>query len=321
MYFFSLFTSPVSRHRAMTLPVLVALSLSTAMAQSTPTPPLTTTMPATALAASTTVLARGPGGVIINVSDVLSELQRAPEATRKAVLSQPEAIGQIANNLLVRRVLANEAQRDGLDKDTLVAASLAVARDRALSDARLASLDQQNTPSEAALDAYARNVYQANVAKFEKPAQTRARHILLANSGPDSLQKAKDILAQLRAGASFEELAKSHSTDTGSAARGGDLGFFGPGKMVRPFEDAVNSLAKPGDLSEPIESQFGYHIIRLDERREKAIQPFAEVRAQLLGEARAAILNEARVQKVQTMNKDFVFDEQAIEGLTKQAPR
>ncbi len=171
------------------------------------------------------------------------------------------------------------------------------------------------------MDAYARNVYQANVAKFEKPAQTRARHILLANSGPDSLQKAKDILAQLRAGASFEELAKSHSTDTGSAARGGDLGFFGPGKMVRPFEDAVNSLAKPGDLSEPIESQFGYHIIRLDERREKAIQPFAEVRAQLLGEARAAILNEARVQKVQTMNKDFVFDEQAIEGLTKQAPR
>ena len=325
MYFFPLFTSHASRHGAMTVPVLLALSLSTAMAQSTltpiPTPAQATVMPATAVPASSTVLARGPGGVIINVSDVLSELQRAPEATRKAVLSQPEAIGQIANNLMVRRVLANEAERDGLGKDPLVAASLAIARDRTLSDARLARLDQQNSPSEAALDAYARNVYQANVAKFEKPAQTRARHILLANSGPDSLQKAKDILVQLRAGASFEELAKAHSTDTGSAARGGDLGFFGPGKMVRPFEDAVNALAKPGDLSEPIESQFGYHIIRLDERREKAIQPFAEVRAQLLGEARSAILNEARLQKVQTMNKDFVFDEQAIEGLTKPVTR
>lgn len=327
MYFSPLFTSPASHHCALTLPLLLALSLPAAMAQSTPTPTSMQTSaqpvapPATAMPVSSTVLARGPGGAIISVGDVLSELQRAPEATRKAVLSQPEALAQITNNLLVRRVLANEAERDGQGKDPLVAASLAIARDRGLSDARLARLDQQNAPSEAALDAYARNVYHANAAKFEKPAQTRARHILLANNGPDSLQKAKDILTQLRTGASFEELAKAHSTDAGSAARGGDLGFFGPGKMVRPFEDAVNALAKPGDLSEPIESQFGYHIIRLDERREQTIQPFEEVRAQMLGEARAAILNEARLQKVQNMSKDFVVDQQAIEALTKPAAR
>ena len=309
------------RKNVLTLPLLIALS-HTALAQNTakpasttPTPTSATPNPATTSAA--TVLARGPAGAVINDRDVLAELQRAPEATRKAVLSQPEAIAQLVNNLLVRRVLANEAERDGLGNDPLVAGSLAIARDRALSDARLARLDLQNTPSDAALDAYARNIYKADTTKYEKPAQSRARHILLANSGPDSLKKAKDILAQLRAGASFEEMAKSHSTDTGSAARGGDLGFFGPGKMVRPFEDAVNALAKPGDLSEPIESQFGLHIIRLDERREKAIQPFEEIRTQLLDESRAAIINDARMQKVQSMNKDFVFEREAIEALTK----
>jgi len=321
MYFSKFFTSLVMRKNVLTLPLLIALS-HTALAQNTakpasttPTPTSATPNPATTSAA--TVLARGPAGAVINDRDVLAELQRAPEATRKAVLSQPEAIAQLVNNLLVRRVLANEAERDGLGNDPLVAGSLAIARDRALSDARLARLDLQNTPSDAALDAYARNIYKADTTKYEKPAQSRARHILLANSGPDSLKKAKDILAQLRAGASFEEMAKSHSTDTGSAARGGDLGFFGPGKMVRPFEDAVNALAKPGDLSEPIESQFGLHIIRLDERREKAIQPFEEIRTQLLDESRAAIINDARMQKVQSMNKDFVFEREAIEALTK----
>jgi len=290
----------------MALALPLALALSSAMAQTAPA------------ASSPVILARGPASVTISSTDLLSELQRAPEAERKAVLSKPDVVQQIASNLLVRRVLAAEADRDGLSQDPLVAATLAVAHDRVLSDARLARLDAQNTPSEAALDAYARNLYQANASKFEKPAQTRARHILLANNGPESLKKAQELLAQLRAGTSFEELAKANSIDPGSAARGGDLGFFGAGQMVRPFEDAVNALAKPGDLSEPVESQFGYHIIRLEERRAKGPQPYEEVRSQLLAEARTAILNESRVQKVQSMSKDFVFEKEAIEGLSKQ---
>lgn len=325
MYLSKLFTSLARRKSASLLPLLIALS-HPAVAQSAakPASAASTQIPTVlnpAKAPAAAVLARGPAGTVITDQDVLAELQRAPEATRKAVLAQPEAVAQLVNNLLVRRVLANEAERDGLGNDPLVAGSLAIARDRALSDARLARLDLQNTPSEAALDAYARNIYKANVSKYEKPAQSRASHILLTNSGPESLKKANDILAQLRGGATFEAMAKAHSIDTGSAARGGDLGFFGPGKMVRPFEDAVNALAKPGDLSVPIESQFGLHIIRLEERREKAIQPFEEIRAQLLDESRAAILNDARLQKVQSMNKDFVFEREAIEKIIKPITR
>lgn len=307
MYFFQLLASPAARRR--TVMLLLMLALSSAMAQTVAT------------TASPAILVRGPAGTVVSANDLLSELQRAPEADRKAVLAKPEVVQQIASNLLVRRVLAAEAERDGLSQDPIVAAALTVGRDHILSDARLARLDAQNAPTEAALDAYARSVYQANSSRFEVPAQTHAHHILLANSGPDSLKKAQELLAQLRAGASFDELAKASSTDPGSAARGGDLGFFGPGKMVRPFEDAVNALTKPGDLSEPVESQFGYHIIRLDERREKGVQAYAEVRPQLLAEARTALLSEARIQKAINMNKDFVFDNDAIQALAKSATR
>ena len=268
-----------------------------------------------------TILARAPGNVVITTMDIQSELQRAPSSERLGILARPDAVQQIVSNLLLRRLLAGEAQRDGLATDPLVAASVRIASDRALSDARLQKLDTQNTPSEAGLEAYAQAIYKSNDARFEQPAQTRASHILLDNTGPESLAKAKDLLQQLRAGASFADLAKQFSTDKGSAGKGGDLGFFGPGKMVRPFEDAVNALAKPGDLSEPVESQFGYHIIRLDERKPKGKVPFADVKAGLMSEARASLLNEARQQKAHDMAKDFVFERPAIEALAPGATR
>lgn len=263
------------------------------------------------------ILVSGPLGALVRVADVLSELRRAPAAERKSILSKPEMVQQIANNVLVRRVLAEQAIQDGLTTDPVIGATLAIAKDRVLSDERLARLDEKNTPTAVALDAYARDIYKSNAARFEKPAQTRARHILLAKDGPQAMEKAKNILAQLRAGASFEELAKANSIDPGSAVRGGDLGFFGAGRMVQPFEEALDKLLEPGALSGVVESEFGYHIIRLEGRREKSVQPYADVREQLLGEARTAILNSSRVQIVRDMSKDFIFDREAIEALTK----
>lgn len=116
----------------------------------------------------------------------MAELQRAPENVRQSVLTRPEALQQLINNLMIRRMLALKGSRDGLDKNSLVTASLEIARDRALSDARLAVINQQNQPSEAALDAYARNLYLANASQFERAPETRARHILIDNAGPES---------------------------------------------------------------------------------------------------------------------------------------
>lgn len=269
----------------------------------------------------TAILARGPSGLQVTASDVSTELSRMPEETRRIMATKVDTLQQIANNLMVRRVLAHEAEVNKLAQSTAVVATLGIARDRILSDARLAQMDAQNAPTDATLQTYARQLYSANSEKFERPAQTRAKHILIANTGSEAITKAIALLTQLRGGASFEELAKANSTDTGSAARGGDLGFFAAGRMVRPFEDALAKLAKPGDLSEPVESQFGIHIIRLEERREKGRQSFDQVQQQLMVEAKTAILNDARLQKVGAINKDIQLDEAAIQSFATSSGR
>jgi peptidyl-prolyl cis-trans isomerase C len=113
-------------------------------------------------------------------------------------------------------------------------------------------------------------------------------------------------------------MAKELSKDPGSAARGGDLGFFGEGRMVKPFEDAVKALAKPGDISDVVESQFGFHIIRLEERQAKTTKTFEEVKGQLMTESRGEILSQKRVQKVQSITNTMKFDDKAIEKLAKE---
>ena len=110
--------------------------------------------------------------------------------------------------------------------------------------------------------------------------------------------KTKKILADLRAGANFEQLAREHSADPGSAAKGGDLGFFPEGKMVPAFEAAAAALKNPGDLSPIVPTQFGFHIIRLEGRKPASVKPFDEVKEELRAEIIAKLKAEARNKEV-----------------------
>ena len=115
-----------------------------------------------------------------------------------------------------------------------------------------------------------KSYYESNISKYGEPEQRRASHILIAvKSGAGEAEKAKareraaQLVSQLRKSpGSFAELAKANSGDSGSAAQGGDLGFFARGMMVRPFEDAAFRL-KPNEISDPVESDFGFHIIKI----------------------------------------------------------
>lgn len=147
-------------------------------------------------------------------------------------------------------------------------------------------------PKMQATDEEARQFYQANAEKFQGDEQRRASHILISfgvNATPQDKEaarkKAEDILAQVRKNPEkFEELAKKYSQDPGSAEKGGDLGMFSRGMMVKPFEEAVFSM-KPGEISDLVESEFGYHIIKLTEingqsQSFKSVEP--KIRAELM---------------------------------------
>jgi len=126
--------------------------------------------------------------------------------------------------------------------------------------------------------------YQQNPDQFKQPERVRASHILVAvpptadAAAKTKLRaKAEDILKQVKAGKDFAALAKEHSEDPGSAINGGDLGFFGPGQMVGPFNEVAFKLA-PGAVSDLVETQFGLHIIKVAEKQPARTIPLDEVR-------------------------------------------
>jgi peptidyl-prolyl cis-trans isomerase D len=135
-----------------------------------------------------------------------------------------------------------------------------------------------------------KDYYEQNKEKFAAPERRRARHILITAenglSDADAKKKAEDLAAQAKAGADFAALAKANSKDAGSAAQGGDLGFQERGMSVGPFDDALFSMS-PGEIRGPIKTQFGYHVIKLEDVQPGGVKPFDQVRAEVEADYRA----------------------------------
>jgi len=140
--------------------------------------------------------------------------------------------------------------------------------------------------------------YQDRLKSFVVPQEWHAAHILIPE-GHGAETKAQDVAKRVKAGEDFAVLAKEFSTDKGSADKGGDLGFFKSGMMVQPFEEAVKKL-QPNEISEPVKSQFGYHIIKLFEIKPEQTQTFEMVREQII----------ASIRKEQAENKFYAHAEQ-----------
>ncbi len=149
-------------------------------------------------------------------------------------------------------------------------------------------LDETNLAKQVQVsDADLQALYQQQIDSYKQGETRDARHILIAVNGKDpqadaaAKAKAEDVLKQLKAGGDFAKLAAKYSDDPGSAKAGGELGKVSRGIMVKPFEDALYAMQKPGDITGPVKTQFGYHIIQLESIDAATQKPFAEVRAQL----------------------------------------
>ncbi|MFA6956455.1 MAG: peptidyl-prolyl cis-trans isomerase [Thermoanaerobaculia bacterium] len=192
--------------------------------------------------------------------------------------------------------------------------------------ADLAQLRAKVTPGDADLKAY----YDLNKESFKSRESVRAAHILIPvapNAAPavDAAAKAKaaSLVAQLRAGADFAKLAAENSEDPGSKTRGGDVGFFERGRMVPEFENAAFSL-KIGEISDPVKTQFGYHILRVSEKRAEGYRPFEEVKGELVGrytDERSRTMARDAIALARTkMDKDKPKDEAALRAIAEASP-
>ena len=125
--------------------------------------------------------------------------------------------------------------------------------------------------------------YNDNIQQYSTPEQVRASHILLKTEGKDDAavkKQAEEILAKAKSGADFAELAKKYSQDESNASKGGDLDYFGRGQMVPEFDAAAFAM-QPGQISDLVKTQYGYHIIKLVDKKPATQRPLAEVRAQI----------------------------------------
>jgi len=167
------------------------------------------------------------------------------------------------------------------------------------------------TVNEADLKTY----YEQNASRFGTKEERRASHILITAPASASAQerekakaRAEELLAQARqAPAAFAELARKNSQDPGSAEKGGDLGLLSRGETVKPFEDAMFALGK-GDISDVVESEFGYHIIRLDDVKPAVVAPFDQVRADIENELRAQQATQEFAKAAETFS-DLVYQQ------------
>jgi len=261
------------------------------------------------------VVASLPGGAAITSDEVMAEALRLPPPAQAQVLARPPDVAQFSQNLLIRRELARRAEAEGLEKDPKVAAALRAARERVLADATLARAEGA-APERAALERLARNQYDATPQKYETAEQVRVRHILVSAKACEPEARARQLLAEARKpGADFAALAQANSDDPGSAARGGDLGFFAKGRMTPDFEAAAFALKQPGDLSDVVKTEFGFHVIRLEERKPAERQSFDSVRDSLVKSLADSEARNKRQQVLDQITGAIQFDREAIDGL------
>jgi len=214
------------------------------------------------------------------LKDMGQQFANFPEAQRKA---------RALDSLIDIHVLAAKAEKVGLLDDAETKRRLDLLRNRALHNGYFES-KVQPTVDEAAMKAR----YDKEIGSATPEQEVSARHILVKTE-----EEAKAIIAELDGGADFIELAKTKSTGP-SGPKGGELGYFGKGRMVPEFEQAAFALENGAYTKEPVKSQFGFHVIRVDDKRDKPLPSYEASKQQLrqvmLSEAYAAAVKDARTE-------------------------
>lgn len=251
-------------------------------------------------------------------------LQGNPRAAQQAQGAQRD---ELKKQLGEFKVVAQRARNEGLDREDVTRLQILLSRSQALAGAYLGDL--QKNADQLVADADIEQYYRDHPSEFD---EIRVRHILISTqpvpeteaegdakdakkpatkpktlTRDEALKKTQALLERARKGEDFARLATENSDDPGSKDKGGEYDFFGPGKMVPEFDKAAFAL-KPGEISEPVETQFGFHIIKLEERR-TAAPPDSDqkVRQQILDKLKQEKI-EAKIEDI-TASSDVVVPE------------
>jgi peptidyl-prolyl cis-trans isomerase C len=229
------------------------------------------------------------------VDAIVSQVQK--QAAARGQQLPPDIDKLVRDKVVTDEILSQEAERRGLAASPEFKSQMELARQSILIGLLSQDLDKKAAISDADV--------QKEYDKFKAQAsgtEYKVHHILVEKE-----DEAKAILAQLKAGAKFEDLAKKNSKDPGSAQNGGELDFASPSSYVPEFSQAIVALKKGETTEAPVKTQFGYHIIRLDDTRAAQFPPLADVKPQIqqrLAQQKAAAFRDELRAKAKT---DYKF--------------
>jgi peptidyl-prolyl cis-trans isomerase C len=189
---------------------------------------------------------------------------------KPAAEATPEQKEQLLDQLVNMSLAAQAAEKDGLGKDPAIQARIDLLTTQILAEAATEKYDESHPLTEEEI----RAEYDQQIAGM--PQEYKARHILVENK-----EAAESIISKLQAGGDFAKLAAAESKDSGSAKQGGDLGWFAPQSMVKPFADAVMGLEKGALTTAPVQSDFGWHVIQLEDVRSPEPPAYEDVKQQV----------------------------------------
>ena len=240
---------------------------------------------------SSHVLAQEPlvnsGNIDITQEDIAHYiLENIPSDKREAVLGRNDIFKEMAESIYIIRSLASEAEAAPGFDSAQAAWSAQIKYQRAVVSAYRRDYVRKMLQG-ADWEAAAHEVYMVESERFTSSEQVRASHILVSTeqrSDEDALKLASELHARINNGEDFSTLAGEFTDDPAGKKNGGDLGFFERGKMVKPFGDAVFAMQKEGEISEPVKTPFGYHVIRFSERKIAKPIPFDKVKDQIISE-------------------------------------
>ena len=248
----------------------------------------------------------------ITVSEFNKMLGYLDSEKQTLIEKNPQLKENVLQQYIQRIVISDIAKKKGFDKTPELKEQLEVMKDNfiALEYLKKEVTSKAEVPEENIMD-----YYESHKSEFTTPEMVRARHIVIktgpsASDSDKSIAKGKteEILKKIKAGEDFAKLATELSDDAGSKTKGGELGFFPKGRMVKPFEEAAFSL-KPGEISEIVETQFGYHIIQVEEKKEPGTEPFEiakeKIRQKLLQENTKTIVTEFIEKAVKEANVEL----------------
>jgi len=252
-----------------------------------------------AFASDDAVLAK-IGDKKITVAEFEKFVSSYPREQQKLLEENPKNKENLLRRMVQVKTLSEIAKSQGLDNDEGIKQQIAYYTEEILAQSLLRKEIEKINITDEDVKSY----YKVNEKSFVTPEMVKARHILVKvdksaseEEKKKAREKAEDILKKIKAGEDFAKLAGEVSDDPGSKVKGGDLGFFGRGRMVKPFEEAAFSL-KPGEVSGLVETQFGFHIIKVEERKEAGVEPFEAVKEKV----RTKLQNEVTKEKT----KDFI---------------